>query len=230
MKYVFLFLCIGVFATSLVGQDAPKEYRNEFGLDGTGFIRSFLSFNEESAIYGNYEPIYYLSYRRKFKPGNIRFAIGGAYEQMDLPGSGSQSDSLMFVRNSYSIDFRIGWEFTNELSSRWQVYYGLDFRTSFSHSYNEARYYSGGYANGTESDNQILGIAPLLGFRFRITDRISLLTEANFSLNWAKTENRDFFTPVNSTYPELPDEVDPTTNSVYTSFRQPLSIFFVFDI
>lgn len=228
MKQFILFLLMGVFTTSVVGQETPKEYKNEFGLDGTGFIRSFLNVNIESATYANYQPIYYLSYRRKFKPGNIRFAIGGAYEQQDIPGF--QPDSMMFARNSYSIDLRIGWEFTNELSNKWQVFYGLDFRTSFSHSYNEARYYSGGYANGTESDHQILGIAPLLGFRFRITDRISLLTEASFSLNWTKSESRDFFTPVNSTYPELPDEEDPTTNSVYTSFRQPFSIFFVFDI
>ncbi len=228
MKHVFLLVLMSVFTTSVVGQEAPKEYKNEFGLDGTGFIRSFLTFNVESVMSANYDPIYYLTYRRKFQPGNIRFAIGGGYEQMNFPGP--QSDSLMFARNSYSIDLRIGWEFTNELSSRWQVFYGLDFRTSFAHSYNEAHYYSGGYANGRESYHQILGIAPLLGFRFRITDRISLLTEASFSLNWTKSEHREFFTPVNSTYPEIPDEKDPTVNSVYTSFRQPLSIFIVFDI
>lgn len=162
MKQFVLFLLMGVFTTSVVGQETPKEYKNEFGLDGTGFIRSFLNLNIESATYANYQPIYYLSYRRKFKPGNIRFAIGGAYEQQDIPGF--QPDSMMFARNSYSIDLRIGWEFTNELSNKWQVFYGLDFRTSFSHSYNEARYFNAGYANGTESDHQILGIAPLLGF------------------------------------------------------------------
>lgn len=229
MKQVFLLLFMSAFAASAFGQEEPKEYKNEFGLDATGFIKSFLNFNAESISFGpNYSPIYYLSYRRKFKPGNIRFAIGGGYSQEDIPTS--LYDSLKFERNSHSIDFRIGWEFKNELGKRWQVYYGLDFRTSIAHSYNEATYYSGGYANGTESDRQVFGLAPLLGFRFRVTERISLLAEASFSMNWTKNDSRDFYTPLNSSYPERPDEEDPTTRSVYTSFSQPLSIFFVFDI
>ncbi|TVR37306.1 MAG: hypothetical protein EA392_13115 [Cryomorphaceae bacterium] len=218
-----------MIATAAFGQEEPKEYKNEFGLDATGFIRSVLNINFDPTFQMPYTPTYFLSYRRKFKPGNIRFAIGGAYGREDVLSMLS-NDTSTFQRNFSAIDVRLGWEFTTELSKRWQAYYGLDLRATFTHNYNELIFSSGGYANGRESRNEILGLAPLLGFRFRITDRISLLAEGSFSLNWAKTDRRDFFTPLSESSPELPDTQLPTARSTYTLFAQPLSIFFVFDI
>ncbi len=223
---LLLFACI--ITVSAFGQEERKEYKNEFGLDATGFIRSILNFNIDPTFQMPYAPTYYLSYRRKFKPGNIRFAIGGSYGREDVPSV--HSDTTMFQRNHSAINIRLGWEFTTELSKRWQAYYGLDLRATFTHSYNEVQFYNAGYANGRENRNEILGVAPLLGFRFRINDRISILAEGSFSLNWAKADRRDFFTPVNDTYPEKPDKNPPTIRSTYTLFAQPLSIFFVFDI
>lgn len=208
--------------------DTISKYKNEFGLDATGFIRFFTKIQNTSDYF--YTPTYYLTYRRYFDSGNIRFGIGGnAYTQEQPSPFG---DSTIYKDNSSSLDSRIGWEFKSELSKRWQAYYGLDFRFSFGNRKNESAFFNGGYAYGFESHFTTFGIAPVLGFRFRLNDRISLLTEANFSFNVSKYyNNRDFYTPVSgSGNPELPDKPTPDTKSIYTQFAQPIAIYFVFNI
>ena len=225
MKRIILLFSAFIVTISLNAQEESKTYKNEIGLDATGFIRTIVNFNSDNQ---NYFPTYYLSYRRKFKPGNIRFAIGGNYDKRDIPAV-FENDINAYYRSSKSFDARIGWEFKTELSRRWQVYYGMDVRPGFNYYYNDAQYWNGGYANGIETKTQVLGFAPLLGFRFKLTDRISLLTESSLSLNFEKTDTRRFYTPIDTTFPEIQDNKNPTTQAVYTSFLQPLSIFFTFD-
>lgn len=213
---------------SLSQSDTSSKHKNEFGLDVTGTIRFFTKFQNTSDY--SYTPTYYLTYRRYFEKGNIRFGIGGGASSQEIPSP--FGDSTIYKDNSSSLDTRIGWEFKSELSKRWQVYYGLDFRFSFGGRKNEAAFFNGGYAYGAESHFRTFGVAPVLGFRFRINDRISLLTEASFSLNASKYyKNRNFYTPlVGSGMPAMPDVTAADTKAIYTQFAQPIAIYFVFNI
>ncbi|OFX36850.1 MAG: hypothetical protein A2X08_14550 [Bacteroidetes bacterium GWA2_32_17] len=229
-KTIFtFFLSIGIL--TVLAQDTTmksKVYRNEFGIDATGFVKQFLNVNQ-SEFSNYYSPTYYLTYRRHFKCGNLRFAIGGAIESQDLAPAFT-GDSNKYHRNSYSIDTRLGWEFSNDLSKRWQVFYGLDFRPSYSYSKNDAPYWNGGYANGSESKSQIYAVAPLLGFRIKINNRLSLSTETSLSFNFSQSSSRRYYIPVTSQYPPIPDVVTPKTKSFYSSFSQPVFIILTFDI
>ena len=230
MKKLFLTIILTSTILTTFGQDSTKTkgYNNEFGIDATAFIKQF--FNLNSAQYpDNYSATYYLTYRRHFKCGNIRFAIGGSYADYDL-SSGWQADSNKYHYNSYSISSRIGWEFFSNLSKRWQTFYGLDFRPTIAYTKNDAPYWNGGYANGYESKSQIYSIAPLLGFRFRLNDRLSISTETSFSINWQVDNNRKYFIPMKSTDPPLPDIVSPKTKKLVTGFSQPISLILTFDI
>jgi hypothetical protein len=109
-------------------QPNPATYHNEFGIDATAFIRQF--FNPDQQNISTYEPVYYLTYRRHFKCGNIRAAIGGSFQSQEIP-SAFADDKNEYEQHLHTINFRIGWEFYNNLSKRWQVYYGLDFRPGF---------------------------------------------------------------------------------------------------
>ncbi len=214
-------------STAQETKDPFKPHNNEFGVDATGFIRQFFNFDVGGG--SNYGPNYYITYRRHFGPGNLRFAIGGDYAAMDIP-AGFPDDMNVYRSQSMSLDFRIGWEFKTELSKRWQVFYGLDFRPSFISGKDDASFFNGGYANGFETSSQNYGFAPLLGFRFRLTNRISLLTETSFAFNIQKISQRQYFTPVTSDYPALPDIKKENQKRVYTSYAQPLSVFITFDI
>lgn len=224
---IILFGCLLLTQNVMSQKDTTSKHNNEFGLDVTGTIRFFTKFQNGSDYY--YAPTYYLTYRRYFEPGNIRFGIGGGASDQEQPSP--YGDSAIYKYNSTSLDMRLGWEFKSELSKRWQVFYGLDFRYSVRSIKNEATAFNGNYAIGAESHANIFGFAPVLGFRFRINNRISLLTEANFSVNFAKYKDRNFYTPIpGSGSPQIPDVKAPNTKSIYTQFAQPIAVYFVFNI
>lgn len=216
---------LGAFAQEVT--DPFVTYHNEFGLDATGFLRQF--FNVDNNLNGsNYYPTYYLTYRRKFAKGNIRFAFGGSYANTDQP-SPYPNDKNKYGSTAYGLDLRIGWEFKTEISKRWQAFYGLDFRPSFFSQKNDAPYFNGGYANGMESKGQNYGFAPVLGLRFKLTNRLSILTEASLSMNFQKVTNRQYFISPNNQEPVPPEQKTEQTR-MYTSFNQPLAVFITFDI
>lgn len=224
---LFLTICIrNSFAQDTTGRS--NIYHNELGIDATGFVKQFVSFGY-SEYPSDYNPTYYITYRRHLKCGNIRFAIGGDFENEDI-SPGFSADSNKYYKKYYSYDTRLGWEFSNGLSKRWQVFYGLDFRPGYTYSKNDAPYWNGGYANGSESKTQTYAFAPLLGFRFKINDRLSLTTETSFSVIFSQNTTRRYYIPVTSQYPAIPDVVKPKTKSIYSSFSQPLSLIFTFEI
>jgi hypothetical protein len=230
MKKIIFSIILAASIMSSFAQDSIKNkiYHNEFGIDATGFIKQFLNFSSsQNPEY--YSPTYYLTYRRHFKPGNIRFAIGGSYAEHDIQ-SGLPSDQNKYHYNARSIDARIGWEFVTNLSKRWQVFYGLDFKPSYSYIKDDAPYWNGGYANGDESKTQLYAFSPLLGFKFSITKRLSISTEASFAFILQQQYTRHYYIPETADYPSIPDVIIPKAKQFSTSFTQPLSVFIAFDI
>lgn len=213
-------------ATAQEGSDPFKSYHNEFGVDATGFLRQFFNIDQMSG--SNYYPNYYITYRRKFSAGNIRFAIGGAFSNSDVPPV-YPGDLNKYKQKNISFDARIGWEFKTDLSRRWQVFYGADFKPSYYHQQDDAPYWNGGYANGRDSKMENYGVAPVLGFRFRLTNRLSILTETSLSLNFQSITDRSYYISPFPQTPAPPDEIRKQKR-VYTSYNQPLSVFITFDI
>jgi hypothetical protein len=205
----------------------PNVYHNEFGVDVTSFFRQFINQGQTPTYY---TPNYYLTYRRYLKTGNIRFAIGGDFDSHNLYNPYSSGDSIKLSYNASSFDIRLGWEFCSELSKHWQVFYGADLRSSFQHVKNDAPYFNNGYANGIETKDQIYGLAPLLGFRFRITNRLSISTETSFSINWQRSSDRRYNTQVSNLYTPTDEIVIPKTTKIYSNFRQPIYLFLTFSI
>lgn len=231
MKKVISTILILMTLQHTIGQTEKvqeKIYKNEFGIDATGFIKYFLTFNQTNPS-TSYSPTYYLTYRRKFKSGNIRSALGGNYDHRNYP-SQNWNDLNEYYYYSYSIDLRIGWEFINNIGKRSQVYYGIDVKPSYSYTKNDNLYSMNGYAYGYETKNQYYGIAPLFGYRFRLSERISLTAETSLSLIWSKSNNRNFTTPTSSIYQPMSDEVSSPIKSLHTSFAQPLAVIVTFDL
>jgi hypothetical protein len=229
MKKVILFIAfISVLNVSFsqIKKDSAKVYHNEFGVDVTSFLMLYLPLGQNDF----YSPSYYLTYRRKFKSGNIRSGLGGDFSNQNVGNNNYPNDSNKYNRFSYGVDFRIGWEFVNEISKRWQVYYGLDTKISYQHYKNDLNYFSNGYAYGSETNYNTFGISPVLGFRFKLNKRLSLTTETNLSINWSKSSRREYYTPYISGLPAIADEITPSDVRIYSQFSQPLSIIFTFDI
>jgi len=200
-----------------------KIHRNEFGINALPFIHQF--FNVSLTEHSNYyDPGYSFHYRRYLKHGNLRFAIGGEYDYQDLsPRVEAAPNTYKWIR--YVLYSRLGWEFTNEISKRWQVFYGLDFRyvnDYFRHDGVDEDDIE--YHNGTLRKDENYGIAPLLGFRFKLNDRLSLTTEANYLFNWQYENETDFSLPVSPQFPDLPDQPEPEERTFDMDFFVPMFV------
>ncbi len=220
--------CFAQDSTKAMDSTKAKVYFNEFGFDMTAFLRQFT--NSNSGTYPSYYyPLYYLTYRRHLDCGNIRFAIGGDFSSEER-GSSVSTDTNKYKNERFSLETRIGWEFVSELSSRWQAFYGLDFKASLHYQLTEDQFYSGGYAHGNESEVQTYSLAPMLGLRFKINKRLSLSTETSLAINWQKSKSRSFTTPISGQYPPQEDKISPTEKRTYTNFEYPLALFLTFDL
>jgi len=232
MKKINLVFMVMFLFTTLFAQDSTKikKRNNEFGIDVSGFIRQFFFVNT-SQFGGDYyfQPVYYLTYRRHFKKSNLRFGIGGDYSREKIEAS-LPTDINKYERYEYAITARIGYEFFNDLSNRWQVFYGLDFRPIINYSKNDAPYWNGGYANGRETFSVTYGLAPLLGFRYKILKRLSLSTEGSFTVNYQNSWDRKYYIPVDPQTPPMPDEKSKTDGKIFTGFSTPIAVIITFDI
>ena len=114
----------------------------------------------------------------------------------------------------------------SEINKRWQVYYGLDFRMSISNSDVENPYPTADNLRRTLSNRQSYGLAPVLGFRFKLNKRLSLTTESSITLNYMRFNG-------STSYTYLGNRIEykvPAGSSVYSSFSQPLSVIVTIDI
>lgn len=205
-----------------------KKHLNELGLDVTPFIKFYLNFSANNYYY---QPNYMLTYRRYFKKSNLRAAIGGNYTFSESP-SPYNGDSLdiNYTNKQSSFVFRLGYEFFQDLSKRWQVFYGADVNVSNAHQRNDAQYWNGGYSNGVETNSTGFGLAPMLGLRFKINKRISLITETSFLMQYSENSSYRYYRPVTSNYPSIPNDPKTTTKSFNTTFNYPLSLIFTVNL
>jgi len=224
-KPLILLCCSLIIAAYSKAQDATddKPHSIELGVDATSLLRNAFFFE------GGYQlSPYFLTFRKHFTRTNIRAALGGNYSNRDLADI-IPDDPRNYMDLSYNINARVGYEWFNELSKHWQEFYGVDFRPSYYYSKRLGPDYSWSYANGSESNIYQYGLAPVLGFRFHITDRLSLLTEASLTFILQKEEQRRYFVPASDLDPEIPDQKTHST-SVFTSFSQPLALFLTVDL
>ena len=224
-----LTICSFEFASSqnhLQGNDSVRHHRHELGLDATSFIKQFLSFNNQTQ---GYVPRYYLTYRYHFKHSNLRAAAGGTYknENVKSPNISNPNRARDFEK---SFDFRIGYEFTKTLNGRWSAFYGLDLRPSVSHIKNDDIGQTSGYTRGFKSDSRMIGLAPLLGFKYKINHRLSLTAEASISFNYFEEFSHYYYTPNADWMTARPDDNKRDSYNWYSSFNQPIFIIIVFDL
>jgi hypothetical protein len=232
MKKTLLVLLLSFTLVTAYSQDTTRQNKvchNEFGLDATGFMKEFFNFNN-AQYQSYYSPTYYLTYRRHFKKANFRFAVGGDYNNDVVPSQNQYDPTIVYADKSFDFSARIGMEMFSELNKHWQVFYGVDFIASYNYEKRDDRYSMDGYTAGEESSTQNIGLAPMLGIRYRVSKRLSLTTESSFSFNLLNGALRDYFTPTSGQYPVLDDIIYPQTKRVYTSYSQPLSIILTFDI
>ncbi len=215
MKSIATAILLFLFTQSGIAQDSviTSDNHHEVGVDISPFLQRFVSGN----IAGNYSP-FFVMYRYHFNNWNIRTGIGGTLrKQEDV-----LNDTSIYTSENSSFIYRLGVERKIDFYRRWQFYYGLDLYT-----YSETRIYER-IEGSTFSDNDRnkengYGVAPLMGLRFKINDRISFTTESSLVLYYFKARNERTYS--------LSPQTDRITSTEgwRTSFSPPTSIFFTFN-
>jgi hypothetical protein len=211
-KYLLSVLMFG-FCLSLTAQDvkSDKFVKHELGFDATSLIGRMVGITDFGVWTVPYEPTYYLYYRTHIGKMRLRAAAGGNY----------LSNNSEVKTETSQLDYKIGAEFLTEISKRFELYYGLDGVGGSTRNYREWEY-ANEYLVAYDYGLDYVGIAPFLGVRFKITDRISLMSEISAVFRREEVKDNRFTKEVlvaNPTAQEWEESLDEYTQTrvLYTA-------------
>lgn len=227
-KIVLFFLIAGITVSAQDSLRTTKK-RNEIGVDLTSFLKYYINFGQETNSVLKNSP-FYVQYRFHLRStNNFRAGIGGGYNEIKTESTYTVGPAN-YKNKQQALNFRLGFEHYENISPKFQVFYGLDVLSGNSLQKNDAQYFNGGYANGYEIKTMSYSIAPVLGIRLKLNKRLSIFTESSFQIGINETSEKRFYIPLGNTYPPLPDSPKTITKSISTSFIFPLFIVLAIDI
>ncbi len=216
MRITTTLLVLLMFSKNSVAQDSviTSDNHHEVGIDISPFLQRFVSGNTSGRSYSPF----FVMYRYHFNNWDIRSGIGGSLnKQEDV----LNDTSIYKSENSY-INFRLGVEGKIDFYRRWQFFYGIDLYT-----YMDRRIYDRiegpSYSDRDNTVENGYGLAPLMGLRIKINDRISITTESSLVLYYFKSTSERTSTPGNTSN-RLTE-----TEGWRTNFTPPTSIFLTFN-
>ena len=162
----------------VAAQETLKAIKNDIGFN-TNFILNGI-FNSGS------NPFSFVYKRQLTEQRAWRSGVSFNVNINSISGQPTNYSQQTF----YSINPSIGKEWQLSLSKRWIWYYGSDFRASFSGSH--YNYYSNGRISNEHQQNYFgLFVAPFLGIRFVINERLYAATEASLSIGYNHQQGSD---------------------------------------
>ncbi|MES2678787.1 MAG: hypothetical protein V4635_02830 [Bacteroidota bacterium] len=230
MKTFRVMLLLLVVSNTIVAQDSlrVKQRHHELGLDLSSFIKYYFNFGQGGTL-PLFNTPYYLHYRFHLPANNnIRAALGGGYSETEIT-SPYVDDQTRYKNTQQALNYRLGFEHFENISPKFQVFYGLDLNSGNSYQKNDAPYWNAGYANGVENKNVSYGVSALLGLRYKLNKRLSIFTESSILLSQSRTSQRKYYIPLSSAYLPLPD-VKTNSKTLNTAFNFPLFIVIAVDL
>ena len=164
-------------------QENPKLV--QVGVNASDFIRQYLVFNSNNL---NLTPSPYdlnvklFQNKLNIKPNTrlgLRLGLGYVFNENSNTQNNSSSN---FITKSEGINYRLGFEFQQDLSKRFTVFYGLDYRRGKNKNYTENTFDNNGVkeTNSNENSNKSRGAQLAFGVQFKITNYLNINTEALF--------------------------------------------------
>jgi hypothetical protein len=165
-------------------QENPKLV--QVGVNASDFIRQYLVFNSNNL---NLTPSPYdlnvklFQNKWNIKPNTrlgLRMGLGYRFNESSNTQNNSSSD---FKTREESMAYRLGFEFQQDLSKRFTVFYGLDYRRSKGKNFTENKFNNGLGVIETSTNEQsskTRGAQIAFGVQFKITNYLNINTEALF--------------------------------------------------
>ncbi|MBP6398712.1 MAG: hypothetical protein KBF57_02110 [Saprospiraceae bacterium] len=169
-----LFFCFIVIAYGAVGQSSHR-YKNDLGFNVTSLLSEVIGIGNQGD-----SPVFNISYRRKGTKSAIRIS---AHLGFNKDNSINEIDFSELTLNESDYRLRIGYEKILDLSNKFKMLYGIDGLALFSSSISSS-------STGLKNDVTEIkfGGGPALRLEYKISDRISLMTESTlyFLTGWSE--------------------------------------------
>lgn len=214
MKRLFPILALAALPFFGAAQDAePATHPNEIGVNVSPLLTRI--FNVTSFI-GPEDDVFNLSYKRVLKPNQAIRVLAGVAATTSVDES--QNEFTFSTWNS-DMALGLGYEWRWNSASKWMPYLGADLRYQSSLDRTESK--STFDTTTTETAENRVGGALVLGCQFKINERLRLSTEASLVAN-NRTRTTDF---TSESFPETNNNSKVTGLEVQT--QVPLSIFLI---
>lgn len=178
MKSIYTFLLI-TFGTCAMAQELPdlKAYRHDIGFNTSILVNGIINSNQ-----GPFDFMYKVQ-----KSSNTALRLGASiYGSVGTDYYSSSSNYQK--RENWAFNLSIGKEKQQQLSKRWIFHYGMDLKAYYTNFQADA--YSGGNLNNATSyETWGGGVAPFLGIRFQILEKLYVATEASLRIAYGREAN-----------------------------------------
>lgn len=160
-------------------------YPRMVGINATSFVKSFLSFNEQTPSGTPYQ-FTYRKIREDGKAFRSKLGLNFSNSTNEIQGEDDKT-TLTFV----NVELALGYEKRLPLDKRWLIYGGFD--GLFGINQTILKNTEGSDQFTSQSQEITVGFAPLFGIQFNISEQLSLSTEAGLPLTYQMlTEKFDF--------------------------------------
>ena len=203
-----------IFSQGTIEDTIKKVHNNIISIDATGLLRQFFNLNTGSGYLNN---DYIIAYRRVLKNNALKLELGGDISN----NNGKLNDTLTNSYTNYILNISLGFEHYSYLSKKWTFYYGINAVFNYSEYKNKSDWTTNSYCTNANSSKSI-GLAPVLGIVFKITNRVSIATETSYNFSYVRTEMS------NSAVPYSQNDRKSTTAGFDTRFFAPTQLSFRF--
>jgi hypothetical protein len=169
-KLLLALICFFTINHLIAQDEAPvkrKGLKNELGLNVTNLITDLLGNNNRSDP-GNY----LISYKRL--KGQTAFRLGLSIN-FSVNNQEFQGSNNTLTNQNFQI--RLGNEWRQDITNRFQYYFGIDGIAGFKSESSSATVNGGTIIQ--KDNNVFVGLGPVLGFQFALYDRLLIGTEGS---------------------------------------------------
>ncbi len=164
-------------------QEKPKLV--QVGVNATDFVRQYLVFNSNNLnlTTSPYDLNIKLFQNKLNLAPNTRIGLRMGFGYLFAENSNTQNNSSSnFKTKTEGLNYRLGFEFQQDLSKRFTVFYGLDYRRGKNKNLTENTFENNGVkeTSTNENSNKSRGAQIAFGVQFKITNYLNINTEALF--------------------------------------------------
>lgn len=181
------FVLVAMGNAQTTEETVPRSYKHQMGMNVTFFVKQFFTPNDTFIKQGNAPAFTY-----KFIPNGRGLRTGLTLMVSNTNTNPNTGQSITSTRST-AMGIRAGYEIRKQLDKRWLCYYGGDVFYNYTFNTRKTVFTASGFPpkqNESVDDNLAasLGAGPVLGFEFKLGNRVSFNAEANAYM--AYTEER----------------------------------------